>query len=146
MRAGWVSRYKAAIFTTLVALAIAYHYIPGGGAEKRWVYVVALALAVPTIFQFSKTSAVDRWIGDLSYPLYIVHLLAFAVAGKFIAGWWLVPAQLAAAIGAALLLTLVIEHPVDRLRSKLSRSGRVRSAGPGARPDDLVLSVADDRR
>jgi peptidoglycan/LPS O-acetylase OafA/YrhL len=145
MRAGWVSRYKASIFVGLVGLAVAYHYIPGGGAEKRWIYIVAFALAVPTIFEFSKASAVDRWIGDLSYPLYIVHLLAFAVVGKFIAGRWLVPAELAAALGAALILTLAIEHPVDRLRSRLSRAERMPPV-PSTRPDEFALNVADDRR
>jgi peptidoglycan/LPS O-acetylase OafA/YrhL len=146
MRAGWVSRYPPAIFPTLVVLAVAYHYIPGGGAEKRWVYVVALALSVPTIFQFTKASAVDRWIGDFSYPLYIVHLLAFAVVGKFVSGGWLVPAELAAAVGAALILTLAIEHPMDRLRARLSRSDRVPPAAATAPSSKLALSAADDRR
>ena len=134
MTAGFVTRRKAITFAALVTAAIAYHYIPGGGSEKRWAYVVVFALSVPTIFQFSKASAFDRWIGDLSYPLYIVHLLAFAVVRKFIAGDWLVPIELAAAIACALAITLLIERPIDRLRDRLSKP-------PQSLPAEAIASL-----
>ncbi len=135
MRAGWVSRHRAIIFAVLVAVAIVYHYMPGGGAEKRWAYILAFSLSVPTIFQYTKASAVDRWIGDLSYPLYIVHLLAFSVVKNFIGDHhWLVPVELAGAIGCALLISLLIERPIDRLRDRLSRSSRPPPAEAMARP------------
>ena len=134
MRVGWVSRHRAIIFTALVAVAIVYHYIPGGWTEKRWVYILAFSLSVPTIFQYTRASALDRLIGDLSYPLYIVHLLAFSVVRNFIGGQWVIPVELAAAIGCALLITLLIERPIDRLRDWLSLSSRPRPAEAMARP------------
>lgn len=44
-----------------------------------WALYAAVALAIPFIFAFSKTSKlydwVDQKIGDLCYPLYLIHLL-----------------------------------------------------------------------
>jgi peptidoglycan/LPS O-acetylase OafA/YrhL len=120
MKAGWVSRYQAVVFCLLAGLALVYHYIPGGGAEKRWIYVVALALALPTIFQFSKSSALDRWIGELSYPLYIVHLLAFDIVSKAVGGTWLAPIKLATALLCAALIAVLVDHQIDPIRARLA--------------------------
>jgi peptidoglycan/LPS O-acetylase OafA/YrhL len=127
MAAGWVSQYQGATFCALTALALAYHYIPGGGAEKRWAFIVALAVALPTIFAFTNSSMLDRWIGDLSYPLYIVHLLAFKVVQQTIGGRWLVSIELAAAIVGAGLIAILVDRPVDALRGRLV-SARLKEA------------------
>jgi peptidoglycan/LPS O-acetylase OafA/YrhL len=44
---------------------------------------VALALSLPFLFAASKSNPLDRWIGELSYPLYLVHGLTIGlVFGK----------------------------------------------------------------
>lgn len=40
-----------------------------------WAFYACFALAMPFVFQFTKHNAFDRKIGDLSYPMYISHLL-----------------------------------------------------------------------
>ncbi|MDE2588690.1 MAG: hypothetical protein KGL95_03370, partial [Patescibacteria group bacterium] len=40
----------------------------------EWVYYLFLALSIPFLFHFSKNIAIDRLLGDLSYPVYLFHV------------------------------------------------------------------------
>lgn len=59
------------------AATVLYQFIPGfeigGTAMKKWAYYVMLMVLVPGVFCFSGRSKVDKYLGDLSYPVYIVH-------------------------------------------------------------------------
>jgi peptidoglycan/LPS O-acetylase OafA/YrhL len=75
------------------------------------------ALLVPSIFSLTRKNRWDRWTGDLSYPLYLVHVLVMVVLGaKAIAtpGYVLLPT----AIAAAAVLLVVVDRPVERYRQR----------------------------
>ena len=63
---------------------------------------------------------VDRYLGELSYPVYLTHLLAISVA--LYSGWSgtrlaiLIVAMIAA---ASIALHEVIQQAVDRLRARI---------------------------
>ncbi|WP_157383945.1 hypothetical protein [Pseudomonas asplenii] len=38
-----------------------------------WLFYCTFALCLPFVFLFWKDNRVDRWLGEFSYPLYIVH-------------------------------------------------------------------------
>jgi len=105
----------------LLVLIAVYHYLPVGMLEKRWLFLLLLASALPRIFQATRHSTLDRRIGDLSYPLYIVHLLCFTLLEPFLAGPWKAPLLIAAALGCAVILALAVEQPGERLRYALTR-------------------------
>lgn len=72
---------------------------------------------MPAIFSLSKNSAVDRWIGDLSYPLYLVHVLVLVVMHvKNIPAPGSVFLPVALVVSA--LLLVVVDHPVERYRQR----------------------------
>lgn len=50
-------------------------------------FLLALLLALPVLFAGFKDSAQDRWLGELSYPIYLVHLLVIGVVKQFGLGW-----------------------------------------------------------
>lgn len=91
-----------------------------------------------------RSTALDRHAGNLSYPLYLVHVpmvnllqahMAFGVAGK-----------LAAAVLstlAALALYVVVDRPVDRWRVRLTEGGPPRSPEPGLSPTPETHPVAE---
>lgn len=70
---GWLNEHSslwvsvAAILLVLIAatLHIWTPYIPT---------LIFVALALPFLFRFQKYWGWDRWIGELSYPIYIVHM------------------------------------------------------------------------
>lgn len=89
--------------------------LPNEGA--RWMMYAVIACATPFIFSAFKDYSFDRWIGDLSYPMYLCHLLVvgfvLTVEPPF-AAWVAIGATFAL---SALLLVLV-DRPVDRWRQQ----------------------------
>ena len=57
-----------------------YQFVPawnaGGIVIKQWIFYAIVWAAIPWLFAASKNSRLDRYLGELSYPLYIVHFLA----------------------------------------------------------------------
>ncbi len=83
-------------------------------AARALVYL-AIAAATPFIFSAFKHNAVDRWLGDLSYPIYLSHLLVVALVLQ------LEPPQpvwvaLGGTLALSALLLMLVDRPVDRWR------------------------------
>ena len=98
---------------------------------ELWLFYLFVAAAIPFVFAVSKRSAVDRFIGNLSYPIYLTHLLVIAVAGTFISQLlvalpaWGVPATLIfVVVVLSLALHLILEVPIDALRAAMVRRAR----------------------
>jgi peptidoglycan/LPS O-acetylase OafA/YrhL len=59
----------------LVVFSLTYFLIPVPHIYLLPVYLVLAIVVLPLAFFFQGTMAFDRWIGDLSYPIYIGHML-----------------------------------------------------------------------
>ncbi len=87
--------------------------------------------AVPLLFQITKSSGIDRFVGDLSYPLYLVHFPIIVVLRHFgIADNLLLWAALGASLIAALLLHLCVDLPVEAMRSRIRPTNASKKAEP----------------
>jgi peptidoglycan/LPS O-acetylase OafA/YrhL len=89
------------------------------------VYVALVFLGVCFLFHQTKTSAIDRYIGELSYPMYLCHVplgwVITAAAGISHRGSsFHVPGAilLPAAIVFSILMLVCIDYPVDRWRQQ----------------------------
>lgn len=117
-----------------------------------WVFYISLAAGVPFIFAYTKNFYVDRMLGDLSYPIYLVHPLIYIVLLDVLTGtpkvyaglggiyshgavWCL--AALTCVIAAAAALRVFIELPIDRVRARLRR----RPSGPSALGAGLTVGT-----
>jgi peptidoglycan/LPS O-acetylase OafA/YrhL len=67
------------VFAILIGLCVSYPHLPGGGTEKRWIFVSLVALALPTLFELTRNWSWDRAIGEWSYPIYLGHLLVIEI-------------------------------------------------------------------
>jgi len=99
--------------------------------------LAAIIVGVPWLFELTKSFDLDRYIGELSYPLYICH---------FLCGWLLLP-NTYAGVYSALLLSLamsvvlyrLIDRPLDAWRQiRLGRRQR-RIARGGLTPSPQAI-------
>lgn len=75
------------------------------------------ALVVPALFELTKKNRRDRWIGELSYPLYLCHLTVLAVVlhlGAPQSGFVLI----AVAVPVAALLAVLVDGPIEKVRQR----------------------------
>jgi peptidoglycan/LPS O-acetylase OafA/YrhL len=94
----------------------------------HWCFYLLFASAVPFMFEATRASKFDRRIGELSYPLYLIHGLVIGIV--FIR--WGAPrgvfADTLVAIGFALLcawaLNVLVEVPAEKYRAALLARGR----------------------
>lgn len=100
----------------VVALSAVYFLSLGDGLA--WTKYLALSLFVPSLFTITKSSKVDRFIGDLSYPIYISHLLVlyalteYTNIGNELLG-------IAITLVLSLLIYLLVERGVDVGRERM---------------------------
>lgn len=142
----WTYRFFPAELVFFILGAIAFRILGSGSPQPRWLGPVllagflglalvfggltgsypvlealtpfAFALAVPYFFYWTKNNKWDRWIGELSYPLYLVHVLV----GKVLATVGLPangPLMTVASLVMAVLLLVVIATPLEKMRQRL---------------------------
>jgi len=123
----------ALIFLRYVAVATSQNWAVDAAA-----YLV-LAIGSPFIFLLSRNNRIDGFIGDLSYPAYIVHGAIGAYLAPIVGlrGWKWLGAGILATMVASMVLHWLIAKPVDRLRTRFG--ARVKHGGssrPVAEPEE----------
>jgi peptidoglycan/LPS O-acetylase OafA/YrhL len=109
---------------------------PAGYRYFILVTYVALALLMPIVFMFSRNSVLDRFVGELSYPVYLVHFIVVQLlqvvltrlhADLVLLTIWSLFFSVAAA--AALYFTII--RPLDRYRESRLKHTRPLPASSG---------------
>lgn len=106
------------VLAGLLALILAQPFIPIDARISWAMLYVVVAAALPVLFLTFKRSTVDQAIGELSYPVYLVHILAISAVDTLGLGWRL-PTILAVTLVSAWALYWLVDRPVDRFRHKL---------------------------
>lgn len=95
--------------------------------------VWTLVAAIPLLFLATQRSAFDREIGELSYPLYICHILVFQVGHNLYGRTRTTDiALMIVSIAFAYLLKQFIDKPVDRYRHGMLRKQMAPRTPPNA--------------
>ena len=110
-----------------------------GPAGYRYFILVtyaALALLMPIVFMFSRNSVFDRFVGELSYPVYLVHFIVVQLLRVvltrlhadlvFLTIW-----SLFFSVAAAAALYFTIIRPLDRYRESRLQHTRPLPASSG---------------
>jgi peptidoglycan/LPS O-acetylase OafA/YrhL len=88
------------------------------------------ALLVAGLFAITRTNTYDRTLGELSFPIYLVHYFVIAVARgalerASLPQFWLGPLSAILSIGIAVVLLKWCIEPIDRARHVLASGGAV---------------------
>jgi len=123
-RAPWRARASEGLwiwplFILLFAVTLAFPFIPVRGQLKAWPYFALVTITLPFLFAATKNWRWDRAVGELSYPVYLIHFLVIWIGQATLPAAWL-PHTTAWAIPGSLLAAAAIHHtvtaPVDRWR------------------------------
>jgi peptidoglycan/LPS O-acetylase OafA/YrhL len=92
-------------------------------------FQLALVVAIPFVFVAVSRNRVDRFLGDLSYPVYLlVHSMSHGLEGKTWPHLNLIFLALLLVAGAIVLIS--VEWPVERIRQAFIKRARDTSAVP----------------
>ncbi len=86
-----------------------------------WGFYLLVALSIPFLFALTKDIRADNFIGQLSYPVYLSHLLVTVSAG-YITTFGIEDVGIRIAVVTLVFsaaLHLVIERPIETLRRKI---------------------------
>ena len=127
---GPLVRAVAATYIAAVILAQLIPDPPGiGEPGRRWVFYALTWLAIPSLFIATARSRWDRYIGELSCPMYIVHWLVIAVVTRVVnlpafqpISRWTPPIVAVVTVLAAILLHHAVSVPLERLRQGRARA------------------------
>lgn len=115
----WLSRREtpatsaAYFFVLLVALAFLAAPLHYGSS-----FYLVLALAIPKLFELTKNIRFDKFVGDLSYPVYILHWPVHSLVAPY-DFFPSKPAQsLLATLALGIIVVLLVERPIARIRER----------------------------
>ena len=109
----------------LIALSLCYFLIPLRELYRALLLFGAFVLLVPLAFVFQRRSRLDVWIGNLSYPIYIGHLLMIGVASQALNIFGVGNQRMISIVSAvlslvfAILLNFAIGAPFERIRGNI---------------------------
>lgn len=142
---GVATRSRArVVFVVVVAAIVFRQYVPFY-RNYDWMLYIVFGSALPFLFQASKDWRLDRWIGTLSYPIYLVHasiLLILKIGYGVDAGLVTVLCSTL----AALVLVVAIEQPLEKFRQRRTQRSTGRQRPRTSDSDDVQgLLVASAR-
>lgn len=105
-------------------LVVVFGYVPHAYPWRDLAFLAGLCWALPLLFAASRMSALDRFIGDLSYPIYLVHGPMFFAVQMLVSGRGVSLVAIVPTILASILLVVLVDRPMDAVRARLgSRLG-----------------------
>ena len=108
-------------------------------------FYALVCVATPFLFLASRTSKIDRLIGDLSYPVYACQFMVIAFANGLTASAVSTRHTLALVVILSLSVVLVvtIDYPIDRLRQRIAKRARTSSERPVSHDARTCSTPAD---
>jgi peptidoglycan/LPS O-acetylase OafA/YrhL len=91
--------------------------------------ILLFPFVLPGLFRLTKDSPIDRFIGDLSYPFYLVHYPLISICQRYGVPNERLPIVVTiASLALSLVIHVAFERPIEKLRSRIVRNRQPRAA------------------
>jgi peptidoglycan/LPS O-acetylase OafA/YrhL len=110
----WLSSYAIVATVAAFALTATYNVFD----TPRLLYLFAVAACLPGLVLLGRKNPLDGALGELSYPIYLIHPLATIL---IITGGWGEYYAVFVVLLIAWLVTLGVERPIERFRQYRAR-------------------------
>jgi peptidoglycan/LPS O-acetylase OafA/YrhL len=139
-------KYFVPLAVGFFAACIGYQFIPipfspHGAIIKQWAFYPIAWAVIPVLFSLTKKSVWDTYIGELSYPIYIIHWPVLTVLPSLLDHFGLTREHeflvILTTMGLSVLVTWLVAMPLERLRQR--RVQRERPVQPA--PNRLMMAA-----
>lgn len=70
-----LKKYAKVVSINVLLIILTFSFNPITYEFRRWLYYLFFSCCLPWVFYYAKDNSHDRNIGELSYPIYISHIL-----------------------------------------------------------------------
>jgi peptidoglycan/LPS O-acetylase OafA/YrhL len=114
-------------------------------SPRAWCYYLSLAVVLPLLWDLSKASVVDDWIGKVAYPIFLIHPLLIEMHDHFFGkDQAALPKYAVVApclLLAAPLLYFAVDRPIEFVRAAIRRRRAVERNRMGS-VEDVASGLA----
>jgi peptidoglycan/LPS O-acetylase OafA/YrhL len=118
---GYMNKYSLGLISWATVLAVLVFYNEINEKFSLALLAFTVFLTMPFIFNLTKDSRFDRFLGNISYPVYIVHFLIVAIFEEYFEDDYSVFLLLLVVFSVSLVVYCAIEMPIDRWRQSRVR-------------------------
>lgn len=113
-------RSLCALFTLVVlALVVFFPLINVENIYKEFLVIICVFALLPFLFAFENYFSIDKWLAELSYPIYINHMFFIIILTPILGVTLYTPYfVLGFSVAGAIFLNKYIAAPVDLLRHR----------------------------
>ena len=128
------AQIKSIIVISYFVVLIFYKYLPGTGIFIENTKIIAFYLftgiSIPVIFSTTKKSRIDNRIGDLSYPIYIVHMFVIYIVSSLMYNYNLQFNKSIVVIISTIMISFIlvkfVSNPVEKFRQNRVKTSNSR--------------------
>lgn len=117
----WISKVKVIgylfVLFSLIGV-LKFHYFPVDIQVKKWMAYICFMFAIPFMFICTRYNKIDRFLGDMAYPVYINHLLILLCFKYYFDSKNMWEWVTLSSIIMAALMVVFIETPITNYRHK----------------------------
>ncbi|WP_345985250.1 acyltransferase [Sulfurimonas sp. HSL-1656] len=115
----WIGLQNYFIFSYLL-LILSYPLISTETIDliqiKNWTLYICTVVVIPYLFTATKSSKIDNFIGELSYPVYLIHVLMIFMLRALKLEASLVPFAVVLSVIGGIVLVKYIDMPIEKYR------------------------------